>query len=185
MTRLVGNVVPVLALAVWFSGLQAVGDMQKPQQVVSARLGSTKNVHAYGSTLMCGQPSPEDFVEAKKRGFKIVVTLRQPGEIDWDEAETVRGLGMQFHSIPFGRPDTLTDQVFDEARKILTKSKDKPLLLHCGSANRVGAIWLVHRVLDHELSLEEARQEAQEIGLRTEAFRDKAMNYIQRRQPRK
>ena len=110
-----------------------------------------------------------------------MVTLREAGEVDWDEPKTVRELGLEFHRLGFRAPDTLTDAVFDKARKILTTSKDKPVLLHCGSANRVGAVWMAHRVLDHGLSIQDAEKEANEVGLRTEQYRKKAIEYIQRK----
>ena len=168
-----------LTLVLW-TAAAAWCDMQKPKQVVPARLGSTPNVHAYGSTLMCGQPSPDDFVEAKKRGFRVVISLRQPNEINWNEAATVRQLGMQFHSVPFRAPDTLTDRVFDETRRLLRESGKSPVLLHCGSANRVGAIWMAFRALDHGIALGDAEKEAQRIGLRTDAYRRRALSYIER-----
>ena len=176
------NIPAVILWALCITGSLATGDMQRPKQLVSGRLGSTRNVHAYGSTLMCGQPSAEELIEAKKRGFQIVVSLRQPDEIDWNEAETVRGLGMEFLSLPFQAPDALVDQIFDKTRELLRNSQKKHVLLHCGSANRVGAIWLSHRVLDHGLTLEKALKEAKTVGLRTEAYRDKAIDYIKRRQ---
>lgn len=61
----------------------------------------------------------------------------------------------------------LTDAVFDETRAWLTDDGKKPLLLHCHSANRVGAIWLAHRVLDDGLMLAAAEREATLVGLNT------------------
>ena len=145
-----------------------------------AKLGSTRNVHSFGKNLLCGQPTAEDFAEAKRRGIKTVITLRQHGEVDWDEAATVKGLGLEFYRFGFRAPDTLKDETFDQARKVLADSRKKPVLLHCGSANRVGAIWAAHRVLDDGLSVEDALKEAKEVGLRSRAYRDKAVDYIQR-----
>ena len=147
----------------------------------AATLGSTRNVHSFGKNLLCGQPSVEDFAEAKRRGIKTVITLRQEGEIDWDEGAVVKELGLSFHRFGFRAPDTLKDEIFDKARRVLADSKKKPLLLHCGSANRVGAIWVAHRVLDHGLSVEDALKEAKKVGLRTDAYREKAVDYIKRK----
>jgi hypothetical protein len=43
----------------------------------------------------------------------------------------------------------------------LRKPGERPLLLHCASANRVGAVWLAHRVLDGGLSYDAALREAE------------------------
>lgn len=154
----------------------------KTPKLEAAELGSTRNVHSFGKTLLCGQPAAEDFAEAKRRGIETIITLRQPGEVEWDEADVVNRLGLQFHRFGFGAPDTLTNSVFDGALRILADSQQQPVMLHCGSANRVGAVWLAHRVLNDGITLEEARQEAKTVGLRTAAYEAKALAYIEQRQ---
>jgi hypothetical protein len=51
-------------------------------------------------------------------------------------------------------------------------------MLHCGSANRVGAIWLAHRVLNDGVELQTAREEAKEVGLRTVGYEQRALQFI-------
>ena len=146
----------------------------------TVRLGDTRNVHSFGKILLCGQPEPDDFASLKKQGFKVVITLREKGEVRWDQPALMKELGLKFHRFGFRAPDSLKDEVFDKARKVLSDAKKNPVMLHCGSANRVGAIWAAHRVLGHGLSLAAALKEAQEVGLRTPAYRDKAIDYIKR-----
>lgn len=147
------------------------------------KLGETKNCHSFGDHLLCGQPSEQEFVLAKSRGIDVVITLRKEEEIAWDEAEVVRDLGMEFHRFAFGAPPTLTDEIFDKTLKTLSESKDKSVMLHCGSANRVGAIWLAHRVLNDGLDVETARKEAKMVGLRTSGYEQRAMEYIEKKKP--
>ncbi|MCA9217597.1 MAG: methyltransferase domain-containing protein [Planctomycetales bacterium] len=146
--------------------------------IKETKLGSTKNVHSFGPVLLCGQPSAEDLAEAKQRGIKTVITLREDGEVDWDEPATVEDLGLAFHRIAFREPETLTDDVFDKSLQLLAKSQESPVMLHCGSANRVGAIWMAHRVLNDGLGLDAARDEAKTVGLRTPAYEQIAVAYI-------
>jgi protein tyrosine phosphatase (PTP) superfamily phosphohydrolase (DUF442 family) len=153
---------------------------EKPK-LKSTKLGSTRNVHSFGKNLLCGQPTAEDFAEAKQRGINVIVSLRTKGEVRWDQPATLKKLNLKFYRFGFRAPDTLKDEIFDEARKVLADSKKNPFMLHCGSANRVGAIWAAHRVLDHGLSIEVALKEAKEVGLRTDAYRDKAIDYIKRK----
>ncbi len=147
-----------------------------------AELGSTRNVHSFGTILLCGQPTAEDFAESKKRGIKVIVTLRSDGEIDWDEPATIKELGLDFHQLGFRAPTTLTDAIFDDSLKILADAKNKPVMLHCASANRVGAIWFAHRVLNDRISIDDARREAKTVGLRTPGYEIKALAYIEKRQ---
>lgn len=148
----------------------------------AAKLGSTINVHAFGKSLLCGQPTADDFAEAKKRGVKVVVTLRTESEVTWDEAGTVKGLGLEFHRFGFLAPDTLSDAIFDDSLKLLANSEKSPVMLHCGSANRVGAVWLAHRVLNDGLPIEDAQKEAKTVGLRTAGYEERALAYIRIRQ---
>ena len=57
-------------LTLMFAGLSkapaAEGPMLEP-----TTLGSTRNVHAHGTTLLCGQPSPADLAAAKEQGIQV------------------------------------------------------------------------------------------------------------------
>ena len=138
-------------------------DAKAPLAVKADQLGSTRNVHSFGLNLLCGQPSESEFADAKKRGIEIVITLRSKGEIDWDEAGVVKKLGLEFHDYGFRDPADLTDKVFDGVRAALKDSREKPVMVHCASANRVGAVWLAHRVLDAKIPAEAALAEARAV----------------------
>jgi uncharacterized protein (TIGR01244 family) len=96
----------------------------------------------------------------------------------------VGDLGMGYHNVPWNGPDELTDERFDTVRELL-RTAERPLLLHCSSGNRVGAMWLAYRALDDGLSYEEALREAKIVGMKTPAFETKAKSYIERRQQEK
>jgi ubiquinone/menaquinone biosynthesis C-methylase UbiE/protein tyrosine phosphatase (PTP) superfamily phosphohydrolase (DUF442 family) len=170
-----------LAICICLTASEPRADDAPALRLESVRLGSTRNVHSFGKNLLCGQPSAEDFAAAKKRGIRVVVTLRTKGEVNWDEPATVKGVGLEFHRFGFRAPDTLSDAVFDGSLKILSDARSKPVMLHCGSANRVGAVWLVHRVLNDGLSIEDARKEAATVGLRTPGYEERAIDYIRRK----
>ncbi len=149
-------------------------------RVESVTVGSIRNVHEFGSYLLAGQPSPEDFLLLKQRGVQTVITLRTDPEVtEFDESAVVSDLGMHFAKIPFREPDSLTDDVFGAVRRELNEAR-RPVLMHCGSANRVGAVWIPWRVLDGGVSFEQALAEAREIGLSNAAYEAKARDYVQR-----
>ena len=158
------------------------GEKQVDTHVVEAQLGSTPNLHRSGSVLLSGQPTAADLATAKADGVQTVVTLRTPGEIEWDEAAVVQELGLQYVEIPFRGAESLTDEIFDRIRQVLADSNQHPVLLHCATANRVGAVWLPFRVLDQGVDLEQATQEAEQIGLRGPEYRQRAWEYIQQHQ---
>jgi len=76
----------------------------------------------------------------------------------------------------------LTPKVFDKARKLL-RTSEKPILLHCSSANRVGAVWIPFRALDMGIPLEQAVEEAKTIGLKTPAYEEIARQYVRNIRP--
>jgi uncharacterized protein (TIGR01244 family) len=178
MTRRLANRTAIVVAVVCLATAVAAEEKAKTPKVTAADLGKTPNVHACGALLLAGQPEPGDIGTIKARGIERVITLRTDGEIDWDEAAALKETGIELIQVPFRSPDSLNDKVFDQIRKLL---KDpQPTLLHCGSANRVGAVWLTHRVLDQGVPLETALEEAKTIGLRSEDYEAKARDYIQR-----
>ena len=146
----------------------------------STTVGETKNVHRLGDLFFAGQFNKEDIEKIKDQNIARVITLRTDGEVDWDEQAAVESAGVEFMSVPF-RPDSLTDDVFAKVRGLL-RDESKKTLLHCGSANRVGGVWLTYRVLDEGVDLQTALAEAKEVGLRTPLIEAKAIDYIKRQQ---
>ena len=55
---------------------------------------------------------------------------------------------------------------------------NQPTFIHCGSANRVGAMWLIKRVKVDGWSVEDATAEAEAIGLRSVALKAFALEYV-------
>jgi uncharacterized protein (TIGR01244 family) len=142
--------------------------------------GTITRLHTLGGVFLASQPKPEDFEQASKSGVKTVINLRHEAELtDFDEREVVTGLGLNYIHVPWNSVDELTDDVFDRSREHLNTA-ERPILLHCSSANRVGAVWLPWRVLDGGLTYAEALAEAKIVGLKTPAFESKARDYIER-----
>lgn len=143
-------------------------------------IGGIKPVHQCGQLLLAGQPSPEDLALLKKRGIKTILSVRHANEIDWDEAAAATKHDMQFVQVPFRGKEELTDAVFDQVLSVLRNKENGPTAFHCGSANRVGAIWYVHRVLEEGVPPAVAEREAKQVGLRNLDYLKKAQDYVQR-----
>lgn len=145
--------------------------------------GTITRLHTLGGVFLASQPKPEDFVQAKKGGVKTVINLRHENENkEFDEAQVVKAEGLEYINLPFNGADEMTDEVLDQARHLLNTAP-RPILLHCSSANRVGAVWLPYRVLDGGLSWDEALAEAKIVGLKSPDYEQRARDYIRRRQP--
>jgi uncharacterized protein (TIGR01244 family) len=165
------------------SGKPAVAKaVDEEEKLEPYQCGKVQRLHTLGGVFLASQPEKEDFTHAKEGGIKTVLNLREGDEVDWDEGELVKSLGMEYVNIPFKTPSTLTDEVFDKSRKLLGDKEKRPLLVHCSSANRVGAVWLAHRVLDGGKTYDEALKEAKTVGLKLPAYEEKAKDYIERMQ---
>lgn len=151
------------------------------KRVTAAECGSIGRLHVCGDIFLAGQPSEADLKLLKDRGVKTIINLRTADELDWDEAGAVRALGMKYVHVPVGSPDDLTDASFGKLCKLLKDADGNPTVLHCASANRVGAVWLAHRIADDGLDYEAALKEAEQVGLRSPALRDKAKQYVEKK----
>jgi hypothetical protein len=50
-------------------------------------------------------------------------------EINWDEAAAAKELGIEYIHLPF-TAETLTDDIFDQARKVFKDKSKRPLMMH-------------------------------------------------------
>jgi len=147
------------------------------EQLEPYECGTITRLHTYGGIFLASQPQPSDFDQAKKGGVKTVINLRHADEQgDFNEAAFVNELGLAYHNVPWNGPDELTDEKFAQVESLL-KTAERPILLHCSSANRVGAHWLVYRVIDGGLSIQDATAEAKVVGLKSPEYEKRAQAY--------
>ena len=128
-----------------------------------------------------GQPTPAQLAELKSQGITAVLNLRVPGEAGFDaaaEEAEVKKLGMKYFNIPVQGQSPKNEQA-DEFLKLTDDAANRPVFIHCGSANRVGAFFMIRRVLRDGMTLDDARAEAQKIGMRSPALETFAKAYIE------
>ncbi len=126
-----------------------------------------------------GQPSMEHLAQLKAEGVKAVFNLRVASEHNAAEEEAkVRELGMKYFHLPVAPASPQSQQV-DEFLKLTDDPANRPAFVHCAGALRVGAFWMIRRVLRDGWSVEKAAEEAEKIGLRNNAgLKDFALQYI-------
>lgn len=113
----------------------------------------------------CGQPSPEQLRGMRDAGVKTVVNLRGPGENDWDERPLVEELGMTYHHIPISGPGDVTEENAWRLSEIMENPANRPILIHCGSGNRVGALYALKAYHCDGCEPEEALTAGRSAGL--------------------
>lgn len=153
-----------------------------PPELVPVSIGDIESAHRKGNILLAGQPAQADLQTLKDRGYGTIINLRKEDEIHWDESAVAQELKLRYVHLPFQNADELTDDLFDEAITTLSEQDLGPTLLHCGSCNRVGAIWYAYRVLEEGATAEEAEQEARAAGMRSSWLLDTAQDYVRRHQ---
>lgn len=89
-----------------------------------------------------GQPSPEELAYLGREGLRTIINLRPPSEaIDFDERATADRLGLRYVSIPIIGAVDLTLAIVSRFADALADARNAgPVLVHCASGNRVGAL---------------------------------------------
>ena len=91
--------------------------------------------------ISAGQPSVEQLKSAADAGVKTIVNLCVPGECGWDEAATVKQLGMRYIAIPVCGAADINEANAKILHEVVEEPTNYPMVIHCGSGNRVGALF--------------------------------------------
>jgi len=123
------------------------------------------NCAQVGQVVIGSQPSQSTLEYLASQGYTTVVSTRGAGEIDWDEQAAVEALGMRYVSIPMGAPLTgITDEQVAAMAEVM-ENGDGPMLLHCGSGNRVAGLWGVWLAEHEDVDSAEALRLAELAGM--------------------
>jgi uncharacterized protein (TIGR01244 family) len=113
-----------------------------------------------------GQPRVEHLAKLKEEGVTTIINLRPPSEHRAaEEEEMAKKVGLRYFNIPVVFADPKEEQV-TEFLRITDDPKNRPAFIHCAGAIRVGAFWMIRRVLRDGWTIEAAEEEAKKIGLR-------------------
>jgi len=126
-----------------------------------------------------GQPRLEHLAKLKADGIKSIINLRQPSEHRAPEEEAMaKQVGLKYFNIPVVFRDPKDEQA-TEFLKITDDPENRPVFIHCTAAIRVGAFWMIRRVLRDGWTVEAAEEEAKKVGLRDAPhLTEFARNYI-------
>jgi uncharacterized protein (TIGR01244 family) len=112
-----------------------------------------------------GQPRLEHLAKLKAEGVKAVINLRQPSEHRAEEEEAeAKKLGLRYFNIPVAPGDPKDEQV-EQFLKLTDDPANRPAFIHCAAALRVGAFWMIRRVVRDGWTIEKAQEEARKVGL--------------------
>jgi uncharacterized protein (TIGR01244 family) len=137
-------------------------------QVQKKEIAGVVNYSRVDATVGCGgRVDPSAMRALKAEGYVSVLNLREASEpgADIDAGrKAAQDAGLKYIHLPFngGSPDP---KVVDGFLAAVNDRSNQPVFIHCGSANRVGALWLIKRVVNDGWPVEKAQAEAETIGL--------------------
>src|SRR5690606_17814774 len=115
--------------------------------------------------VTAGRLAADDVERVREAGIRHVIDLTLDEETpDFDEAAAVRDTGMRYSNLPIQGASGLTPenvQAFDT----LLRESDRPVLVHCSSSNRVGAIAALRAAWMEGKTMEEAVEIGRAWGL--------------------
>ena len=113
-----------------------------------------------------GATVPATMAELKKNGFAAVINLRceteMGAEIDESRA-AAEAAALNYIHMPFTPADADSGLV-DDFLAAVSNEANAPVYIHCASATRVAALWMIRRVLKEGWSLDDAEEEATVIA---------------------
>lgn len=150
-------------------------------QVKKSEMPGVRNFSRVDATVGCGGAvDPSAMSALKKEGFVSVINLRLPTEpgADVDAGRAAaQAAGLKYIHLPFNAAMPDPKVVADFLGAVADKS-NQPVFIHCGSANRVGAVWMIKRALQDGWPLEKAQAEGEAIGLTNPQLTAFAAGYI-------
>lgn len=116
-----------------------------------------------------GQPTQAELTALAEAGVKHIINLRpieeQEQALNWSEAELVKSLNMQYHSIPVAGAAGVNLDNATQLAELLKTLEGEPTFLHCASSNRVGALAALYEGAVNGVNTDEAIAEGKRRGL--------------------
>ncbi|MDH3430644.1 MAG: sulfur transferase domain-containing protein [Gammaproteobacteria bacterium] len=165
MNKLLSLVFTLVAVSCAACAGETPGDAAGQIHVDIDRLVAAGEVVPVDGITSAGQPDAAALRVFADSGYKVIVDMRGPDEDRGleDERGAVESLGMDYIAFPISDAGDIN---FETARKLdeLLQDVEGPVLLHCASGNRVGAVLaLRHRLTG--ASPEESIEHGRNAGL--------------------
>jgi len=157
------------------------GSLMGQAQVTKETVPGISNFSRVETTIACaGATTPAAVATVKQMGYKSIINLRQASEAGADveaEADAAKAAGITYVHLPFNTasPDPA---VVDKFLAAVTAPANQPVFVHCASANRASALWMVKRMLVDGWDADRASTEAAALGLTNAALKTFALDYV-------
>jgi len=134
--------------------------------------------HPEEGVMAAGQPTAEQIPRLATAGYHTILDLRGVEEDrGYDEAAAVQAAGMSYVQVPVASAADLDAATFERFFEVM-ETAERPLVVHCRSSNRVGALYAAYLAVREGLSLEDALSRGREAGLRSEELTARVRAYV-------
>ena len=171
-----------LALVLPLIGAAPIQQTERPS---TNRLERSANVDA--PVVLCiddkptagGQPSTSAYAKAAANGFRSVLTLRSAKDgVDLNrERFMVEQNKMRYFNIAATNNLPQRKQV-DEFLGVVRDKANHPMLINCAYADRVAPLMMIFRIVEQGWSQERAIEEASQSGIKSDALKQFARDYL-------
>lgn len=153
---------------------------KKMNNIVAADIGAVQNFSRIQPNIaVSGQPNEENLKKATESGYKTIINLRPREEWPFDEESLVKDLGMNYVLIPISTPESLTFEKAKELQAILHERSAYPVLIHCGSSNRVGALYALYENLEKRVPADKAIEIGKRAGMTSPTLEERVRFLIE------
>ena len=114
--------------------------------------------------LTGGQPTTEQLEALRAAGYETLLNLRTEGESGNTSRDVAEAMGFTYVELPIAGADGLTPENVKAFAELLEEAKG-PTVVHCGSGNRVGAMFALKAAWVDGASPQEALELGKAAGL--------------------
>ena len=140
-----------------------------PKDVLGRGLPVTEGILNFGKVndgLYRGaQPDGDGLEHLKKLGVKLIINLREPGDVWKEESAAALACGIVYTNFPMGGFARPKDDVVRQILALLGSSTG-PVFVHCQhGCDRTGTIVACYRIQHDHWSCDDALREAKQYGI--------------------
>lgn len=133
---------------------------------------------AYGALYFAGQPDPKALKTLKDEGFAVVINIRGPEEMDFDERAAAENNGLTYYNLPLLHDGKIMDSAVTKIFAAIKENRDKKILLHCTSGNRVASWFGATLVRDMGYTRKDAIKMSRKAGMTRYDTERSLRNYL-------
>jgi uncharacterized protein (TIGR01244 family) len=181
-------VAAAIATAAACGGEKSTPHVTKSEAPGIVNFSQLEETAGFGGSLVGfgGTTQPSAMPWLKQAGFESVINLRLATEqgVDIEASRAAaEAAGLNYIHLPFQANDP-EPGLIDEFLSLVGDPANQPVYIHCGSATRVAALWMIGRVIEDGWDTTAAREEAQSIAGNPERAVALATEYLASRSAR-